>query len=174
MINKTDGGEGASGAIMSAETRAKMSEARIGIVFSDEHRANIGEAHRGHTRWLGKKHKPSTILKFRLLHGNRSEETRAKMSASLVGRKLDDGHKASISAGMKASKPRSGFKGVCFDRSKNRWAAKIKVDGKTINLGRFKDIEDAARAYDEAAIGAWGVGNCYLNFPDSITDGVAS
>ena len=43
----------------------------------------------------------------------------------------------------------SGFKGVY--KQDNKWRARIVVDGKTISLGRFSIIEDAARAYDKAA-----------------------
>lgn len=45
----------------------------------------------------------------------------------------------------------SQFKGVTWDRSSRRWAAKIKSDGEVHDLGRFALEEDAARAYDEAA-----------------------
>jgi hypothetical protein len=44
----------------------------------------------------------------------------------------------------------SGFKGVTFDRSRGRWAAKITVNYRVINLGRFATAEEAARAYDAA------------------------
>ena len=40
----------------------------------------------------------------------------------------------------------SGHKGVTWDKSENKWAARIGFKGKTINLGRFEKIEDAVRA----------------------------
>jgi hypothetical protein len=46
----------------------------------------------------------------------------------------------------------SGYKGVV--RSKNKsggWIAKIQVNGKDIYLGRFADIIEATKAYDNAA-----------------------
>lgn len=46
----------------------------------------------------------------------------------------------------------SGYKGVSWDKVNRKWCAKIQVDGRTINLGRFVNIEDAANAYDRAAI----------------------
>lgn len=46
-------------------------------------------------------------------------------------------------------RPQSGFKGVWKSRQKFR--AAIKVDGKTRYLGLFTDPESAARAYDAAA-----------------------
>lgn len=204
LINKTDGGEGQSGRVVTDETRKKLSiansgrrptpetrakmsaaqkgktltleardkisRARQGIVFSEDHRKNIGLSQRGHTRWLGRRHTPETIEKLRALHDNRSEETRMNISLALSGRELDDAHKANISAGMKMARPRGRYKGVSFDKAKSRWSAKIKLNGKTVNLGRFKDAEGAARAYDKAALEAWGAGNCYLNFPVGVSD----
>lgn len=59
----------------------------------------------------------------------------------------------------------SGYKGVCFDKSRRRWLAHIKVNGKFINLGRFDDAIVAAMAYDAAAAEAFGE-FARLNFPE--------
>lgn len=45
----------------------------------------------------------------------------------------------------------SGFKGVCFVKSKRLWMASIVVQRKSINLGYFRAPEDAHRAYCAAA-----------------------
>jgi hypothetical protein len=45
----------------------------------------------------------------------------------------------------------SGYRGVSWHKAKQRWDAKIKVNGHAIHLGRFINKEDAAHAYDEAA-----------------------
>lgn len=37
-------------------------------------------------------------------------------------------------------------KGVCFDKSRNKWMAYIQVDGKGYHLGRFEKEEDAVEA----------------------------
>ena len=50
----------------------------------------------------------------------------------------------------------SGYKGVSWDRWTGRWVVRIQVDGKQLNLGRFDDREQAARAYDAAAREHWG------------------
>ena len=50
----------------------------------------------------------------------------------------------------------SGFKGVSWARSRQRWEAYIKVDRRRRTLGRFRNVLDAARAYDKAALAAWG------------------
>jgi HNH endonuclease/AP2 domain len=45
----------------------------------------------------------------------------------------------------------SGFKGVRWDKARGAWRATITAEGREMFLGRFDDILDAARAYDEAA-----------------------
>jgi hypothetical protein len=90
IVNLTDGGEGTAGCIPSAETRAKMSAAHRGRVFSPETCAKIAAAKRGKPRpdlaernrtsspWLGRK---------------QTNETRAKISATLVGNQRNLGRK---------------------------------------------------------------------------------
>jgi hypothetical protein len=72
LRNLTDGGEGASGAKLSIETRAK-----------------IAARQRGNQIWLGKRHSQETIDK--LAHINRGKklslETKAKISLALQGEK---------------------------------------------------------------------------------------
>lgn len=46
----------------------------------------------------------------------------------------------------------SGFKGVSYDKPRDKWAAYICPNGSKIFLGRFANAEAAARAYDEAAL----------------------
>lgn len=53
----------------------------------------------------------------------------------------------------------TGYKGV-FPKTKNRWIAKVN----TSPLGFFKSPEEAARAYDAAALERWGT-FARLNFP---------
>lgn len=45
----------------------------------------------------------------------------------------------------------SQFRGVCFDRARNKWLVSIEVNEKQINLGRFLSEIEAAKAYDAAA-----------------------
>lgn len=48
---------------------------------------------------------------------------------------------------------------------KDRWRARILLDGRRVSLGTFSAPEDAARAYDRAAY-EQDPEFCYLNFPD--------
>lgn len=45
----------------------------------------------------------------------------------------------------------SGFIGVSFVKSRNKWQAGIGLNGTRKALGRYETAEDAARAYDRAA-----------------------
>jgi hypothetical protein len=50
----------------------------------------------------------------------------------------------------------SKFKGVTWDKATGRWRAVIQIDKHVIGLGRFVSEILAARAYDQAALEAWG------------------
>jgi hypothetical protein len=43
----------------------------------------------------------------------------------------------------------SKYKGVCFDKSRNKWMAKIYINGKKKHLGRFSSEYDAHLAYEK-------------------------
>lgn len=55
-----------------------------------------------------------------------------------------------------SSRNTSGVSGVHFDAWAGRWRAAIKVNGKSINLGRWSDKDDAIRARKEAEIRYFG------------------
>lgn len=56
----------------------------------------------------------------------------------------------------------SKYKGVSWDKHKNKWCAYIRVNGKVKNLGRFTNEIDAVKAYDQAAHENYGE-FAYLN-----------
>ena len=49
-----------------------------------------------------------------------------------------------------------GYKGVHWETAKARWVASIGVNGRTYRLGRFKTPEEAAMAYNWAALRFFG------------------
>jgi hypothetical protein len=70
----------------------------------------------------------------------------------------------------------SGLKGVTWDKSRRKFVARIRVNGKNQNLGGFATAELAAARYDEASLkyhGVFGLGNAALGLlkkrPTSIT-----
>ncbi len=54
------------------------------------------------------------------------------------------------------SKNTSGAKGVHWCAYTGRWRARIKIFGRTIHLGRFDTVKDAAEAYNVAALEHFG------------------
>jgi hypothetical protein len=44
----------------------------------------------------------------------------------------------------------SGVKGVCWDKATNKWRARVKLNNKYINLGRFSDISKAEEVVRQA------------------------
>lgn len=172
LANMTDGGEGISGLVHSAKTRAKMSKAQSGRTNSPEARAKLSVAMRGKT------HSAETRAKLSELWLGRShgEESRLRMSAAQRGRTFTPEARAKISVSISAiikhqpvrADNTSGFKGVSFRKDTGKWSAYISIAGERRNLGSFITPEAAAIAYDTAALAAWGVGNCYLNFQPKI------
>jgi hypothetical protein len=50
----------------------------------------------------------------------------------------------------------SGYRGVTWSNQNKKWYAQIYVNSKTISLGFYDDIKDAARAYNTAATERYG------------------
>ena len=68
--------------------------------------------------------------------------------------------KASHSQNSINARPRKGntsrFKGVCWDKDKNKWMSRIAVNKKRIHLGRFDSETEAAEVYNKAALFYFG------------------
>jgi hypothetical protein len=58
----------------------------------------------------------------------------------------------------------SGFKGVCWDSTEQKWRVSIMKNGIARRLGYFTSKIEAANAYDDAAIEVFGEYS-HLNFP---------
>ena len=71
-----------------------------------------------------------------------------------------DVRKANKSQNSINSRPRnntsSQFKGVCWDQSRKKWFARISVNKKRVNIGRFDSEIEAAKAYNEYALKCYG------------------
>jgi hypothetical protein len=70
----------------------------------------------------------------------------------------------------KTTRPKSSqYKGVHRMPQGTPWQARISVRGKKYNLGRYHTEEEAARAYDAAAVEHFGE-YAFLNFPPSMPE----
>ena len=115
LHNRTDGGDGSSGTVVSEETRRKISEATKGKnnpfynkSHSEESRRKISEAAKGENNyWCGKSHSNETKKKISQankgenhpLYGkSHSEETKIKMSEVKKGKCFSEEHRRKISA----------------------------------------------------------------------------
>lgn len=83
LLNRASGGHGASGLKHSAETRAKMRDAKVGVKPSAETLAKRSAA------MTGRKHSAETLAKIGAASAGRthSEETRKKLSMAGAGNK---------------------------------------------------------------------------------------
>ena len=106
LTNLTDGGPGSFGLTASVETRAKLSIARLGRRFSEEHKQNMrGPKSREHRAKIAAFHRGlrhSTETKEKLSKANLGKVlaavTRAKISDSLLGRSFSPAHRKHLSA----------------------------------------------------------------------------
>jgi hypothetical protein len=111
LRNKTNGGEGSSGLLVSDETRRKISEARTGTTLTEEHKNKIRQKMLGNTWNVGRKLSEETKKKVgEAQKGNQhmkgrkySEETRKKMSEAHKGKKPSDETRKKLSEAKKGN-----------------------------------------------------------------------
>lgn len=71
-------------------------------------------------------------------------------SISCISNILRGKRKVSVSGDRELSlKNTSGIKGISWDKTRDKWKVSKKVNGKTINIGRFKNKEDALMALEK-------------------------
>ena len=90
LRNRTDGGDGSSGAIRSVEFKRRLSEAHTGKTLSDETKRKLSEANKGKTHSEESRRKMSEANKGEKHYNygkSFSEETKRKMSEAQKGEK---------------------------------------------------------------------------------------
>lgn len=91
--------EARKGIKFSEEHKCKLSEARRGKKLSEEHRYKIGKAMRGKQNSLGYRHSDEAKRKISeaFIGKKHSEEHKHRVSKALTGRKLSEEHKQKLS-----------------------------------------------------------------------------
>lgn len=77
------------------------------------------------------------------IHGSKTNNDNRKSNLRICSH-----HKNTMN--RKYSANTSGCVGVCFDKRKNKWLARIKVNYKDIYLGYYKDFDEAVKVRKEA------------------------
>ena len=72
-------------------------------------------------------------------------------------------HVVEVEKTVKKESKKSKYRGVSWDKSLNKWRARIMVNGKRISLGVYDDAKEAAKVYDLAAMRSLG-DKAKLNF----------
>lgn len=92
--------------------------------------------------------KPSDGLEVDHINGNSLDNRKTNLRVCT--------HKQNCQNTKKQSNNTSGYKGVSFNKGKNKWKAYINIDRRQVFLGYHNEIKDAARKYNEAAIRYFG------------------
>jgi hypothetical protein len=182
LCNITTGGDGASGVVKSIESRRRTSESVKIALSNPVIREKISD--RGYKRYEN----PEARILHGIMVSKRYEDPaeREKMATPLRGVPKSADHVRNVSLALTKSwdgnaerkeahraktlkRPphkgnKSGYKGVSFDKSTEKWLAQIEVEGRNKHLGRHLTPEEAARAYDRGAVRYYGF-DVYLNFP---------
>ena len=107
LLNKTAGGQGSSGRVLSKETRQKLGNGMRGRKHTEETKAKMRLKRRGRKPCLGKS--PSQETRDKISNANkgkkRTPESKQKIADALKGRTLTKNHCENISKGKRQKTP---------------------------------------------------------------------
>jgi len=133
---------------------------------SDKNRG--GKVYAERTVWEGGKKQRNILMHREILFG---AEVKTRLLADHINGDGRDNRKANLRAATHRqnvwntkARGKSKYKGVWQVKGSGKWCARIKVNGRQRNLGRFDDEVEAAKAYDRAAKEECGE-FARLNFP---------
>ena len=108
---------------LSEEHKEKLRIAHLGKVVSEETRKKLSEIHKRNPYWKEKSH---------------SQETKDKISLTKTGEKHSRSTCNKRNSSIRKGSSRKGvYKGIFWDKSKNRWVAQMKVNRKnTVGTGK--------------------------------------
>jgi len=171
--------EANTGRLPSDETRQKLKGAwqddavrkkRIaGIIASFDENRKTELSEKMKTEWRVPANRAARSKKIR--EALKQPEEKERRSAATASSWQEPAARARHLRARRMLPPRIGYRGAY--KSKNKWFARISIDGEISHLGTFSTPEAAARAYDKAAFEAWGR-DCYLNFPDELDGGAST
>jgi len=145
--------------------RIRLSQGKYAIVDPDDYErlnkhkwyagkhSNLFYAMRG--QWSGKLKKRLTIMMHRVVI-----DVPEGMVIDHINHNGLDNRKANLRIATQADNSRnarhtkrgtSSYRGVWYNKKKNRWRAMIGINNKRKHIGYFHNEIDAAKAYDEAA-----------------------
>ena len=134
LHNRTDGGDGSSGAIRSDETRKKIGEANKGKTLSEETRKKMGEAKKKMSNKTRIKYSETKKGEKNPNYGKTpSKETKKKMSESQKGRTHSEETKRKLSEAHKGEK-NPNYGKTLSDETKRK-LSEVKKDRKWWNDG---------------------------------------
>ncbi|MEZ9229987.1 HNH endonuclease [Vibrio amylolyticus] len=120
------------------------------------------EAGAKHGKWQvkykGKRHQAS-ILAWVITHGEMPSKRVQHLDNNPLNIKLENlalaTHREYTRKQCLKRNNRSGVKGVCWDKSRNKWLVTIKKDYKPIFIGRYDDFSEAVAARKAAEAEHW-------------------
>lgn len=164
LTNSTDGGEGVDGYRHPPEVRQRLSEVMRGRPVSEETRAKLSLVHTGR-KMPEEGVRKSAEAHRRLWEALPAAERQRRIAAMPHTRtpEMDAAQQRKIQ-GRKTRPSSSQYIGVYWDKANSKWSVQIKIGSRRLYLGRFTDEQEAARAYDAAALEHYGPG-ARINFP---------
>lgn len=99
------------------------------------------------------KHEIFWIKEYKAINDNYGYNVSIGGNAPMAGRRHTKLSKDKMSKSHMCKKTKrntSGYVGVNYDKSRNKWLVRVNVCGKPKNVGRFSDIGEAVISYDIA------------------------
>ena len=127
LVNWTNGGEGSTGYRHTTQAKEKMSISHKNYKWTEEHRKNNGIARRGIRKPL------IESTKQKLSEINSKPWNEARRISEIKNRKVN-------------SNTSSGINGISWDKTRNKWYVKTRINGILYRAGRHTNLDDAKKA----------------------------